>query len=300
MSKTISVIIPAYNAEKFLAQTLESVLVQTFRDFEVIVVDDGSGDRTAEIARSFGPPVCCLTKKNGGVAIARNTGIEQATGKYLAFLDADDLWAPTKLEKQLTLLERRQEVGLCFTGMYRVTATLQVISNVPAHDYLDFCEALLLHLCVVTGSCSSAMLRRELVRRIGGFDPQFSTCADWEYWLRLSRITTFAPVPEPLVKYRVTPGSMSSNLALVEQEIFAVLDQFFGARPSERYLKLKNHCYSNHWMIIAGDYLHAGQTKESLRCLARGVNLYPPNIVRPLGLPWRWLKRALAIGTPLQ
>lgn len=293
MNCLVSVIIPAYNAENSLSQTLESVMAQTFQDFEIIVVDDGSSDRTAEIAKSFGPSVYCLRKKNGGVAKARNAGIEQAAGRYLAFLDADDLWAPTKLEKQIALVEARPQVGLCFTAMYRVTPTLQVINEVPARDYPDFCEALLLYFCVVTGSCSSALLRRELVVETGGFDTRLSTCADWDYWLRLSRVTEFASIPEPLVSYRVMPGSMSSNPTLVEQEVFAVLSKFFNSSPPHKYVGLRSRCYSNHWMILAGDYLHARLPGESLRCLVRGLSLYPLNIARPLGLPARWLRRRL-------
>ncbi|MGI8668594.1 MAG: glycosyltransferase family 2 protein, partial [Aridibacter sp.] len=101
----VSVIIPAYNAEQFISQTIESVLGQTLKDFEIVVVDDGSTDETAGIAESYGAPVRCIRKTNGGVSRARNTGIEHAVGKYIAFLDADDLWEPTKLEKQVALLD---------------------------------------------------------------------------------------------------------------------------------------------------------------------------------------------------
>jgi len=294
----VSVIIPAYNAEKFIAQTLECVLAQTFRDFEVIVVNDGSKDRTGEVAERFGAPVRCVSKNNEGVSIARNTGVRISSGKYIAFLDADDLWDATKLEKQVALLDARQEIGLCFTGAYRVSQSLQILGEIPARDYPDYCQALLLYSCVVTGSCSSAMLRRELTEQAGGFDREHSTCADWDYWLRLSRITRFAPIPEPLVMYRVTTGSMSSDPALVERDTLAALNKFFSKPLPEKYLELKNRSYSNHWIIFSGDYLHAGQLKESLRGLREGLGLYPPNVIKPAGMPVRWLKRRLLPGLP--
>jgi len=298
MKSTISVVIPAYNAEKYLPTTLRSVLTQTHAPLEVLVVDDGSKDGTAAIAESFGGPVRCVRQPNGGVSRARNTGISQASGDYIALLDADDVWEPTKLEKQVALLDANPDVGLCFVGMLCVDQDLQPIREVPARDYPDFCEALLLYSCVVSGSCSSVVLRRQVAEEAGGFDPQFSTSADWDYWIRLSRRTRMAPIPELLVKYRVFQGSMSSNPALLERDTFAVLDKFYSDDPPEHYVRLKDRCYSNHWMILSGCFLHAGKTNDSFRCALRALKHYPLNIARPLGLPVRWIKRRLFRSTP--
>ncbi|HZS09400.1 MAG TPA: glycosyltransferase [Blastocatellia bacterium] len=292
----VSIIVPAYNAERFIRKTLDAILSQTYRDFEVIVVDDGSKDQTAALVQSYGPRVSCIQQPNGGVSRARNTGVAKASGRYLAFHDADDLWEPTKLEKQVALLDSRPETGLCFAGVQRIDPNDKPVGETIARDYPDFCEALLLYSCVVSGSCSSAMVRREVVESAGVFDPTFSTCADWEYWLRLSLLTRFAPVAEPLVRYRVSPGSMSSDPALVERDTFAVLNKFFSSDPPEKYVRLKDRVYSNHWMILAGCHLHAGRLKDSVRCVGRGLSLYPPNIVRPMGMPGRWLKRLLFPG----
>jgi glycosyltransferase involved in cell wall biosynthesis len=296
----VSVIIPAYNAEAYLRQAIESVLAQDFRDIEVLVIDDGSKDGTAAVAGTFGSPVRRLSKENGGVSRARNFGIQHAAGEYVAFLDADDLWEPTKLRKQVELLDKEPEVGLCFTAMWRVDANLQPIEITPALDYPDYGAALLLYSCVVTGSCSSAMVRRTILQRLGGFDPSFSTCADWEFWLRLSQVTRFGAIDEPLVKYRVTPGSMSSNPGLVERDTFAALEKFFANSLPAEYLEFKDRAYSNHWMILSGSYLHARRLGHSLRCLLQGLRFYPTNIVRPLGLPVRWLKRRLRPALELE
>jgi glycosyltransferase involved in cell wall biosynthesis len=290
----VSVVIPAYNAERFVAQTLESVLRQTYRDFEVIVIDDGSRDGTAAIAESFGTPVRCVRQDNGGVSRARNTGIREAAGEYVAFLDADDLWEPTKLECQVSLLETRGDVGLCFTGLLRVDPSLRPLGVTPGRAYADYCEALLLYSCVVP--CSSTLVRRRALDQVGGFDPAFSTSADWDFLLRMSRRVRFAPIADPLLIYRVTPGSMCSDSALLERDTFAVLEKFYGSDGDE-YRPIRGRCYSNYWMILSGCYLHAGHRADSLRCLANAVHLNPRHAGRALATPLRWLRRCL-LGHP--
>lgn len=291
----VSIIIPAYNAVRFIRQTIESVLAQTFQDFEIIVVDDGSSDKTADIARSFGEPVYCIQKPNGGVSRARNTGIGNAKGEYIAFLDADDLWQPTKLEKQVALLDAASDVGLCFASTERINENNETIGYIEGRDYADFSEALLLYLCIVSGSCSSAMVRKELLLQIGGFDSRLTNYEDWDCWLRLSLITRFASISEYLVKCRTVAESASFNTVAAEKNMQEILSKFYNLPDlPARYKKIRNKSYSNNWMILSGDYLSAGKYGDSLRCLIKGLNLHPQNIVRPLGLPIRLTKRLLA------
>lgn len=289
----VSVVIPAYNAERFLAQAVESILGQTYRDFEIIVVDDGSTDATPSVIDSFGDRIRPIRQPNAGVSVARNAGFRCATGEFVAFLDADDLWELAKLERQIALLDRRPDAGLCFSAFHRVDGKLRVLETVAVVDYPDFCEALLLYSCVVM----MPLMRSELFAAAGGFDVRLSQCADWDMWLRLSLMTSFAPLNEPLVRYRTWPGNMSSNIRLLERDTFAVLEKFFNEAPA-RYRRLKAKAYSNHWMILSGSYLHTGQLGPSFRCLKAGLSAYPANIVRPLGLPARWLKRRLGGRTP--
>jgi glycosyltransferase involved in cell wall biosynthesis len=287
----VSVVIPAYNAERTLGETLASALAQTLDDLEVIVIDDGSTDATAAIAQNVTDKrVRVLSVPNGGVARARNRGMHEARGRFVAFLDADDIWRPLKLERQVSLLHAQPEVGMCFTAAFRVDADTRIIASMAVREYRDYCEALLLH-SMVAGCVSSGVVRRALALDVGGFDPTFSQSADWDFWLRLSRVTEFTPVPEPLVLYRSCPGNMSSDVALLERDTFAVLDKFFADQMAEPYLPLRSRTYSNHWMTCSGSYLHAGEIRASLRCLRRGLGAYPANIRRPLGLPRRWMTR---------
>ena len=119
MAGKVSVIIPAYNAEKFIGEAIESVLNQTYKNIEIIVVDDGSKDNTYHIVKqNFGNQVKLIRKKNGGVSSARNMGVKNAEGEFIAYLDADDYWLPQKLEIQLRCFEKFPECGLCYTDAY--------------------------------------------------------------------------------------------------------------------------------------------------------------------------------------
>ena len=160
----------------------------------------------------------------------------------------------------------------------------------PVEKRADYTEAILLH-SMVAGCISSGVVRRALALEIGGFDPSFSQSADWDFWLRLSLATGFVPVTEPLVRYRTYSGNMSSDVALLERDTFAVLDKFFADPASVRYRPLRSRAYANHWMICSGSYLHAGRPGSSLRCLGRGLLAHPGNVGRPLGMPLRWIKR---------
>jgi glycosyltransferase involved in cell wall biosynthesis len=286
----VSVIVPAYNAARTLESTLRSILVQTVTDYEVIVVDDGSTDGTARIAADAGAPVVCLCKPNGGVSTARNHGLAHAKGRYVAFLDADDLWEPEKLERQLALMTARPNIGACFTGYLRVDDAINVIDQEHARDYTDFCAALLLGSMVVQLT-STALVRRSVTDDVGGFDPAFSQCADWDYALRLSTRTSFAQLDAPLARYRQSSTSMSNDIALLESDTFAVLNKFFSTDSASPYRYLRRRCYSNHWMILSGSYLHAGLPREAVRCMLRGARLYPGNVRRPLTLPLRRTRR---------
>ena len=288
----VSVIIPSYNSARYVVVAVESVLAQTYRDFEILVIDDGSTDDTKEVLKKYGQSICYLYKPNGGVSNARNYGIEKARGKYVAFLDADDVWMPEKLNKQVALLESNTDVGLSYTSAIKVDENLETKSYIEAKEYDDACEGLLLEMNILI--LSSSIARRDIVLQTNGFDSQFSTCADKDFWLRLSLLTKFAPVKEHLVKYRDVTGSMSSDPFLSKRDTEGVLNKFF-ALPNlpEKYKNLRNKSLSNNLMVVSGEFLHSGKIGESVRCMWRSLRLYPQNVVRPLGLPFRLAKRLL-------
>jgi glycosyltransferase involved in cell wall biosynthesis len=284
------VVIPAYNASSTIERTVRSVCAQTFENFEVVVIDDGSTDDTADLVAAIGDPrVRCQSISNGGVSTARNLGLRSAVGEYVAFLDADDCWLPTKLAVQVDALGARPEVGLCFVGIRRVDTELRTIGCTRAQSHDDYCAALLLYSSIV--AVSSALVRKEAAESIGGFDPAFSQCADWDFWLRLCRRTPFLAIDELLVLYRMSPDNMSSDIALLERDTFGVLEKFYAEPENASYLPIRQRVLSNHWMICAGSYLHRRQGLHAIRCVVNGLRCDPSNARRPLALPVRWARR---------
>lgn len=287
----VSVVVPAYNAEATLLSTLKSVLDQTLTNIEVLVIDDGSVDRTSEIARSLGGAIRCIVQENSGVSLARNRGIQTARGRYVALLDADDAWHPDKLRKQVSLLDAHPNVMGTYVGVLRVSVEGDIIEHLPAREFDDLCQSLLLHSSVIPSSPSSLVLRREVFELVGLFDPAFSQCADWDFLIRASLKVRLAPVDEWLVRYRTAVGNMSSDIALLENDTFGVLDKFYSSHDSGPYVGIKDRVYSNQWLILSGSYLHDGQRWDSARCLVNALRRDPRNLRYPLGLPLRRLRR---------
>lgn len=217
----VSVIIPAYNAESFIAGTVQSVLGQTFQDFEIIVVDDGSKDGTLAALEPFGNVIRVHRQPNGGVARARNTGVSLAQGSWVAFLDADDLWLPTKLERQLAA---SSTAPLVYTDRLNIGARgdlpeLQSLAT-PLYDG-DLFVRLLREGNFITNT--SVMMRRELFLQLGGFYTGLNGTEDWDMWIRVAEHHPIALVPEPLVKYRFHEGSISRNYERMSRERMIVI-----------------------------------------------------------------------------
>jgi glycosyltransferase involved in cell wall biosynthesis len=205
----ISVIIPAYNAERFISEAIQSCLNQTFAPHEIIVVDDGSSDRTAEIAESYAPLVNVIRlEKNVGVAEARNRAIKASTGDWIAFLDADDYFLPEKLELQRRCALENPRAVLIY-GSWRVIS----VDGEESPGRFTPPSALMPMLrfrCNLPLLC--ILLRRDAVDSVGGFDASLRRCQDWDLWLRIAArfsVTSFAAVPEPLAIYRRVAGGLS-------------------------------------------------------------------------------------------
>ncbi|MEQ9411018.1 MAG: glycosyltransferase family A protein [Fuerstiella sp.] len=210
-TRKISVIIPVYNAERYISETIESVLNQTGCELEIIVVDDGSTDTTQQVVALFGDRVRYLQQQNAGPAAARNLGVSVARHDWIAFLDADDLWAPDKLQRQLEMAESTG-ASVVYTntrnfGDLNCVAELRMSpQNMPAGDVF---AALLMDNFM---TLSSVTIRKDAFLQAGGFRERYFGTEDWDLWLRLAASgVRFAAVPEALTLYRWHSTSLSKN-----------------------------------------------------------------------------------------
>lgn len=234
----ISVIIPAYNAERTILDTIYSVLAQTFANFELIVINDGSTDQTPELVCSVQDPRLKLFNyENAGLSTARNRGIERSIGQYISFLDADDQWTTDKLELQLKALQQNPQAGVAYSWTTYIDEQGKILSSgEPAFYQGNVHRDLLIKNIIVNGS--NVLLKREVVERVGGFDPNISACEDWEYWLRIAPYFEFVVVPKPQIFYRLSSTTLSSKIDKMEKYHLSVLEKAFQAAPPHlQYLK---------------------------------------------------------------
>jgi glycosyltransferase involved in cell wall biosynthesis len=234
----ISVVIPVYNGEKTIQKTIQSVLRQTLSDFELIVINDGSQDSTLEIVNSIEDSrITVFSYPNAGLAASRNRGIYQASGEYISFIDADDLWTPDKLESQLKALQENPQAAVAYSWTNCIDEFCQfsrrgnyIIANgyvYPRLLLMDFLE-----------NGSNVLIRRQAFNEVGYFDESLSAVEDWDMWLRLAIRYHFVAVQSPQILYRVSANSMSDNLDKMETACLQVIERAFSQSPeSLQHLK---------------------------------------------------------------
>jgi glycosyltransferase involved in cell wall biosynthesis len=195
-----SVIIPAFNRAAFLREAIDSVLAQTEKDFELIVVDDGSTDHTRELVAEYGDRIRYFFQPNAGVSAARNLGIRHAAGKFVAFLDSDDLWLPQKLARQMQWMAAHPHLLLCYTGEIWIRRGVRVNQKLIHAKAGGWIYPLCLPRCII--SPSSVLMRRELFAAVGLFDEQLPVCEDYDLWLRIASRFEVSYIAEPLIVKR--------------------------------------------------------------------------------------------------
>jgi len=220
----VSVVVPAHNADWCVGKAIDSVLGQSYPSYEVIVVNDGSTDGTAAVLARYGKRIRVIEQENAGLSGARNTGIGQAEGEFVAFLDADDHWASTKLERQVALLQAQPNIGFCSTetiaedehGHEVNRWRCPVMSMSPLHTIFAQNAA-------VAGSGSSVLVRSEVLDRVGSFDPTLRSLEDIDMWMRMAAVTDYACISEPLTRILKRQASMSGNLDVMRESALRVM-----------------------------------------------------------------------------
>lgn len=236
---TISVIVPAYNASSTILQTIASVQQQSFSDFELIVINDGSTDKTLELLSTIKDSrLKIFSYENEGLSVARNRGISRATGEFIAFLDADDLWTPDKLQLQLEALQQHPEAGVVYSWSLFMDEQGEFFHG---DEPLFFEGNVYPHLLVKNfmASGSNPLIRKQAIESVGEFEPSVSGAADWDYWLRLAARWPFVVVTKPQIYYRQSSSSMSSKVEFMEDCQIKVLERAVQSAPPE-FRSLKN------------------------------------------------------------
>ncbi|BAY49263.1 family 2 glycosyl transferase [Scytonema sp. HK-05] len=283
----VSVIIPAYNAEKFIAATLESVLSQSYKKIEVVIVDDGSGDRTVEIVQEFAAKdnrVILFQQSNSGVAAARNLAIQKSKGEYIAPIDADDIWYPEKIEKQVQcMFQASPSVGLVYTWTAHINE-----EGLPTGTYhrcnlegnvltAIFCEEPI-------GNASVPLIRRSYLEKVGLYDTNLKEqdaqgLEDFDIYLRIAEHYEFRVIPEVLVGYRQVFGSMSRNTLTMAKSYNLVVENIRLRHPeisTDIYNRHRSEMY--YWFAFMSK--QSGDHWRTLSWLIKALLLAPKNLLR--------------------
>lgn len=278
----ISVIIPVYNGEKTIRKTIESVLSQTFEDFELIIIDDGSQDSTVAVINEIKDPrLQVFSFPNAGVSESRNRGLAKANGKYISFLDADDLWTSDKLEAQLKTLQANPKAAVAYSWTDWIDELGQFVhsgSHISATG--DVYRKLLVRDFIESGS--NPLIRSQALAEVGGFDKSLTTAADWDMWLRLAAHYHFCVVPSVQILYRVAGNSMSSNVWKIETESLKVIERNF-AQAHKALQHLKRETLGNRYKYLTFKAVEGNLERKKGLAAARFLSLavrYDPSMLR--------------------
>ena len=240
----VSVVIPCYNSIRYIAETMDTVLNQTHQDFEVLVINDGSTDETPNWVKQLSekePRVRMISQPNRGLPAARNTGIKHALGEYIAILDSDDLWEPTKLAKQVNSLDNNPEAGLCYTWTALADSDGIATGRLAASNAEGNVWRAMTEMNIVCCG-STPLIRRCCFDDVGLFDENLRFSEDWDMWWRIAAKYTFTVVKEPLIRYRQHQSNMSKNCQLMLETSRILIERNFANAPIE-LLHLRNRSY---------------------------------------------------------
>jgi len=276
ISELVTVIIPTYNSAKYITEAVDSVLAQTYKNFEIIVVDDGSTDDTDEVLKPYMDKIIYIKKKNGGPASARNRGIESSSGEFIAFLDADDVWLPEKLERQVEFMKNNPEVEIIFTKVANYEdPENQTLGRINIKDGYIFDQLLKRGNFI---NASTVLLKAECIKNKELFDEdkRLISVEDYNLWLRLARKCKFAYLGEATTRYRYG-GGLTENFEKMFQADIYILRKLKEEFP--QWNLEKNPCYwkglANYLYKFGKEYFYFGRYSEARREFFRSLRISP-------------------------
>lgn len=252
----VSVITPAFNAESFILETIESVRAQTYENWELIICDDGSTDGTIGVIKSVSDSRIHVIEggHRGMPAVARNRSLQVATGEFFAFLDADDLWLPIKLEKQLQFLDQHKKCGLVFSQFITIDKSSNMVSNKPLPELSLYPELGNYFQTIAKNNLicnSSVMIRSEVYKVLGDLNEsaEHRGTEDFEYWLRVASQFEIGYVEDALVKYRLHGGGISRNILTMRKGAYLAVQRMVGREDGSMQAPLSSRAFD--WALAA-------------------------------------------------
>ena len=284
MTPRVSVIVPAYNAAAYLPYAIDSVTAQTYPDWEIVIVDDGSTDTTRAVVESYRPrlhgKLQYIHQPNRGVSAARNAGMRAARGEFIALLDADDVWLPNRLERAIAVLDADPDTGLVHARVARIDILGSVTGQLKvAPKYLSGRIAHHIYTRHAHIICTTATFRRSILDTAGWFDEAMLTTEDRDLWFRIALRDKVAYIDEVLAYYRVSPSSTTSNLdrLLKGQLYFIAKHRKSGAATRLEQLQALGNSYRE----LGDSLFRRGALTDSIGSYLRAVSYYPlsvPNV----------------------
>lgn len=273
-----SVIIPNYNQAQYVGDAIRSVLAQTYRNYEIIVVDDGSKDNSREVVAEFGDQVQYIYQKNAGLSAARNTGIKASKGSLIGMLDADDMYEPEYFSTLISALQEDSDAVGIYCGYQFVDPTNNLLPQVEARP-VDPNE---LYSSLLDGNFfvpESIFLRRHVYDNLGLFDESLRACEDWDVWLRVAKKYRIIHSTRILTRHRVLPGSMSTDPLRMLNNRLAVLKKHVGEEPVEGGMSETHRAYGRAYLGSCVEYLQYGNPDRAYECFQKMANICPHLLV---------------------
>jgi len=278
----VSVIIPTYNSAKFISDSVSNVTSQTYPNIEILIIDDGSTDNTEAIVRALPGPIRYIKQVNSGPSAARNHGIRQSNGKYIAFLDVDDGWEPSKIKNQVVFFENDKSLSIVATGYVRCDADLSPIETVslevPSKNkgIIPF-RVLLERNQLLT---SSIMVKKQTLDECGSFDDKIRFGEDWDLWVRTAQLGRIGYIQTPLAKYRAHGGGLTGKLDDKNMQDWLEVIRKNKLRADNWYDRNIIYRKSLSWYFYNYAYLERvrGQREESKRKAIKAAVTWPFSI----------------------
>jgi glycosyltransferase involved in cell wall biosynthesis len=295
---TVSVIIPTYNRARYVVEAVESVFAQTFKDYEVIVVDDGSTDNTKQVLEPYRGRIRYVRQENRGLAAARNRGVREARGELVAFLDSDDCWEPRMLEGILKTFEKHPDVGAVFVAEREMDKDGQPRERVHTKRSpgLFFTPESMVSKDTGVGCGRPPVVRKKWLDALGGFDESMRSAVDCEMWIRYSFHVPMILHPEPLVRRRVHEGHLSGDRGVNAEHWLRILEKLKREHPefAREHPWIYRRAVGKENLRLGRERLaevpqHPERLAEARRVLRQSIRVYPFFLRAYLYLVWSWL-----------